>query len=441
MWIRYHIKCHNCKKVTNLRLHLLSREKQDVKFNCPNSDCRTVLEAQLDIDYEKFQSYTMDIPDASFQGFHRNFLESLDFKILRGEKTEGDFESGDFFLEYSDKLPVKKASTEPHNKFMATVRDPKNVIESGQRDNIRTLYDNNKWNELKDLVTAYQISNKKNIETISNRLKKECVLLQEKEFEFQTDLGFVNAYFFILNHFVFPWIDYEKHSDFIQYLFDTLFKESAFKNPQLNDVADYYTNDSFLQNFNHECSSLINEFIDLRFDFVYTFQDVDFKEKNISTINFTKLKSFYTDCFEFLGRYSIIPIKFMNYVERGDITAMPAGTPRNVNNPDDFENLSNGSKMEIFNKYSTGEIFEIFENRFDSKLRNGINHFKAKLDSESQIISYYPITKRPNEEYQISYSEFLLKSLNIFESVLRLNQFIKMFYYYNRDRKSAHNTV
>ena len=129
----------------------------------------------------------------------------------------------------------------------------------------------------------------------------------------------------------------------------------------------------------------------------------------------------------------------MNYVERGDVSKMPSGIPRNVNNPDDFENLSNGSKMEIFNKYSTGEILEIFENRFDSKLRNGINHFKAKLNSESQIISYYPITKRPNEEYQISYSEFLLKSLDIFESVLRLNQFIKMLYYYNRDRKSAHN--
>ncbi|AYN68360.1 hypothetical protein D1013_13720 [Euzebyella marina] len=383
----------------------------------------------------------MDVPNASFQGFHQNFLESLDFKVLRGEQAEGDFESGDFFLEYSDKLPVKKAGTEPHNKFMATVRDPKNVIESGQRDNIRTLYDNDKWNELKDLVTAYQIFNKKNIETISNRLKKECVLLQGKEFDFQTDLGFVNAYFFILNHFLFPWIDYDKHSDFIQYLFDTLFKESAFKNLQLNEVADYYTNDSFLQNFNHECSSLINEFIDLRFNFVYTFQDIDFKEKNISIINFTKLKSFYTDCFEFLGRYSVIPIKFMNYVERGDITNMPSGIPRNVNNPDDFENLSNGSKMEIFNQYSTGEVLEIFENRFDSKLRNGINHFKAKLDSKSQIISYYPITKRPNEEYQISYSEFLLKSLNIFESVLRLNQFIKMFHYYNRDRKSAHNNV
>lgn len=55
----------------------------------------------------------------------------------------------------------------------------------------------------------------------------------------------------------------------------------------------------------------------------------------------------------------------------------------------------------------------MFINSFDNKLRNEINHFKTKVNNNTQIINYYPITKRPEEEHQIKYIDFLYKTLDI----------------------------
>jgi hypothetical protein len=68
----------------------------------------------------------------------------------------------------------------------------------------------------------------------------------------------------------------------------------------------------------------------------------------------------------------------------------------------------------------------IYNNCFDSKLRNGINHFKANLNTDTQIISYFPVIKRPEEEYTISYLNFLNKTLDIFNSVLKIGQLVKI---------------
>jgi hypothetical protein len=445
MWIRYQIKCQNCQKITNLRLHLISQDKQSIKFDCPNPDCQSKIEGNLLIDYYKFKNYKPKLitrikalfnKSEGFKGFTKNFHQSLELIMSRGELIRADFDSGDYFLEYSDGLAVGKASETVHNKWTPFLRENfKNMEKIGMINSMRNLYDNEIWNDLIDLINAYNIFNTENIKSISSRIKTKCKLIENISFDFSSNLGFINAYFVILNHLVFPWIDFEKHSDFIEFLFNKLFSPASLENRELEIICSTYTENDFLKKFNHDCSLLITRFIELRDLFKLTYQNVDFKESIISNPNFTEVKSFYTDCFEFLGRYSIIPLKLMNVIERGSIDSMPSGIPRNIFSTIDYDLMNNGNKIEVIEKCTTIEIVELFTERFDSKLRNGINHFKTKFNSNTQIISYYPVTKRPNEEYQISYEDFLLKALNIFESVLRLNQFIKMFHYYNRDKK------
>jgi hypothetical protein len=443
MWIRYHIKCHNCTKTTNLRLQLISREKQEIKFNCPNLSCNSIIEGTLYIDYKKFSNYKPGFKEkilsifkksSPFNGFMKNFHESLHLKMVRGESIADGFNAGDYFLEYSDGIPVSSASTVVHDKWTPYLRQASTKKqEMSFIDSTRNLHQEELWSDFNDLLISYQSRNNSNIEIIGNRILKNSYLNPTKEFDYSSEIGRVTAYYTVLNYFIFPWIDFEKHTNYIDFIFNTMFKNGGLENVEFESLSLVFTSDPFLLKFNRECTELVGRFVQLRSSFKSTYQNIEFEESNISNPDFNTIKNFYTDCFEFVGRYSVIPFKLMNIIERGSMESLPTGIPRNILNTEDFKNIDHGKRMDILSRCTTPLILEIFENRFDSKLRNGINHYKTNFNVNDQIISYFPVTQNPNQEFRIAYDDFLLKSLNIFESVLRINQLIKMFHYYNRD--------
>jgi hypothetical protein len=116
-----------------------------------------------------------------------------------------------------------------------------------------------------------------------------------------------------------------------------------------------------------------------------------------------------------------------NLSERGSQNAVPTGTPSNVSDAATFNAIDHGRKLPIL-RLSTGRILKgvYREKSFDNRLRNGINHYKARLHDDTQVITYFPITAKPNKQFSVKYIDFLAITLDAFNSVLKIGQLMKV---------------
>jgi hypothetical protein len=402
MWTRYHIKCSSCDKVTNLRIQIPEKKTLAVSFNCLG--CDSELKATLAVNFEK---------------------ASWDFKAERGSLIEGDFNSGDFFHEFSDTLATTAPSDKPHDIVMPTLRMPTSKLEQlKDTKDKRKLHSNEEWEDFKDLARAYIRFDKPVIERLAKKIIGD--LYPDKMFVYNIELDYHRNYFLTLNYLVFPWIDFDNHSNFITWLNKNIFNQSNSANSDLLDFVQNITSDDVCVKIRKDVNELIIRFVDIRENFFYANNDQNDTDGFAAVQDFTRLKNFYTDCFEFLGRTSPLIFRLQNFYERANQNTVPSGSPRNVTTAATFAALDHGQKLDILNLSSEPEPKLLYSYSFDSRLRNGINHFKAKLDTKTQTISYFPVTKRPDEEYQIKYIDFLNISLDSFNSVLKIGQLIKM---------------
>lgn len=402
MWTRFHIKCNNCEKVTNLRIQIPERKTLPVSLNCLG--CMSELKATLYVNFEK---------------------PGWDFKVERGILVKGEFSSGDFFQEFSDTIATGRPSDKPHDILMPTIRIPTGEFEKRKdTKDKRKFHTKEEWEDFKDLAKAYIRFDKPIIEKLIGKIIGE--LYPKEYFVYRKDLDYHSNYFLTLNYLVFPWIDFKNHLDFVSWLNKNIFNKTNVNNPDLLDFVNNITTDELCNKIRNEIGELTIRFVDLREYFFYANNGQNTGDSFASIHDFTKLKNFYTDCFEFIGRTSPLIFRLQNFFERGNQNAIPAGAPKNVTSAATFAALDHGQKLDVLNLSAELEPKLLYSNSFDSKLRNGINHFKAKLNNETQIISYYPITKKPDEEFQLKYIDFLNLTLDSFNSVLKIGQLIKM---------------
>ena len=401
MWTRFHIKCKNCDKVTNLRIQIPEREQLPVKYNCLG--CNSEIKALLTVDFNK---------------------ASWDFKVERGELIDGEFMSGDYFYEFSDTLPTRPPSDQPHNTIMATLRMPtEELMALKETKDQRKMFSDEDWQDLIDLTHAFSRFDKNVIERLSKKMLSG--IYPDSILNFRIDLDYHRAYYSALNFMVYPWIDFNNHSEFVDWLNNNIFTSANKTNAEIINFVQNIVSDDLIQNLREEISELIIRFIGIRDLLYFAYNEKSTTDSYVSVEGFVILKNFFTDCFEFIGRNSHLIFRLQNFKERGMLDALPSGVPRNVSNASDFAGLDNGRKLEIL-KLSTDVIPQkIYTKSFDNKIRNGINHYKAELNLKSQMISYYPIKNRPEEEYRLKYIDFLNLTLDIFNSTLKFGQLIK----------------
>jgi hypothetical protein len=408
MWTRYLIKCNSCDKITNLRIQIPERTEMPITFNCVN--CSSEIRAKLIVDFEN---------------------ASWDFTVERGTLIDGNILGGDYFFEFSDTLATNSPSVIPHDKVLPTLRMPTSDFEKIKTTkDLRKFHSNEDWENFKDLVRAYVSFNKNVIERLVKKIGEG--IFPTEIFQYDNDLDYNRNYFLTLNYLVYPWIDFDNHEEFIKWLNKNIFTKANLSNPDLNDYVTNILSDTYCQKLKEEMGDLTVRFVELREFFLYANNEQDSIGVFAGNQDFTKLKNFFTDCYEFIGRTSHLIFRLQNFHERGSQNNLPIGSPRNVTSADDFSSLNHGDKLDIL-KLSNEIILKLpFIKSFDNKLRNGINHFKAKLNTSSQIISYYPITKRPDEEYRIKYIDFLNVLLDSFNTVLKIGQLLKFILIYKR---------
>ena len=401
MWTRFLIKCSTCDKVTNLRLQIPEKKVLPVVINCMN--CSSEMKATLTVDFEK---------------------TSWDFKVERGSLVPGEFSSGDYFYEFSDTLTTSKPSEKQHSTILPTLRMPFEDFEKlKDTKDKRKLHSKSEWDDFKDLSKAYTRFDKPIIERLVKNIIGDIYPVQL--FKYNNDLDYHRNYFLALNYLVFPWIDFENHTNFVNWLDKNIFNKSNIANLDLLDYIHNVLTDDLCNKIRNEISDLTIRFVELREYFFYANNELTAFDSFAGIQDFTKLKNFYTDCFEFIGRTSHLIFRLQNFFERGNQNSVPAGSPKNITTAATFAALDHGQKLDVLKLSVEIEPKLIYTKSFDSRLRNGINHFKAKLDNKTQIVSYYPVTKKPDEEYQIKYIDFLNLSLDSFNSVLKIGQLIK----------------
>jgi hypothetical protein len=275
MWTRNHLECPTCKKVTCLRLHIPERNSK-VIFKCLG--CSTEFRGEILVDFKN----------------HNWEYKSENGKVVAID----DVNSGDFFVEYSDTVPTRPPSTEPLNGVLPTIR-LRDLDGSVANKNAKLLLPNEMWNAFKDLTRAYSQFNKPVIKTLSDKIVGDI-------YDPQTvlhDIDYQRLYFFALNYLVFPWVDFDDQAKFAKWItLRIFFDKQLTKHPELIDFSKHVMNSKTVEKLRRETADLIVRFADLRDFFFYAGTTPDKKDFYISNQGFTHIKSFYTDCFEFLGR-------------------------------------------------------------------------------------------------------------------------------------------
>ncbi len=400
MWNRYKISCQTCEKVTNLRLHIPDREKLEVSFNCSN--CSSEIKGILHVNLKGC---------------------NFDLKMMRGSLVFGHPNEGDFFYEYSDTIATNKPSKEVHNKMLPTFRLPREQFDVlKEKKDYRLLFSDDTWNDLQDLTRAYVRFDKFNIEKLGRKIL--CNKNGYADYlECKIEPDFHRIYFLSLNHLIYPWIDFDNHRNFVLWLTGNVFIENNLV--ALKEFSDVFDED-VCKKIREDIGGLLIRFINLRDYFLYANPD-DLRKDGFAAIhNFDQLKTFYTDCYEFIGRTSQYVFRLQNLYERGNQNNVPPKAPRDVKDADSFALLKHGRKLSILELSAEENFLNIYRNCFDSKLRNGINHFKVKIDAQTQLITYCPLENNPTQEFTIQYIDFLNKTLELFNSVLKLGQIMKM---------------
>lgn len=400
MWSRELIKCPNCGKITNLRYQIPEVETLPMSFNCLG--CKTELRAILHTNFELI-TYNLDVE--------------------KGIVVKGDYDSGDYFIEFSDTLPTSKPSTVPHDILLPTLRIPfEKFKELKISKELKKSFSKEEWDKIKDLLNAYNQDNKPVVKKIATELLSKR--LPKHLLAFNHELDYQNIFFIIIQTAFYPWINFDKIDNLTNYLNQNIFTEQNVNNHELLT----FVNDNFTSERKKNCltdiTDIIERFINNRNFFLYSSTNIS-NQLFVSIEDFIALKNLYTDCFEFLGRYGDLVFALQNFKERTALDNVPVGCPRNIVDVESFKDIDNGKKKEIFELSTDKELKAIYGDCYDNKLRNGINHYKAKIDKTEQIISYYPSKNKPEEEYQINYIDFLSKTLDCFSSVLMIAQILK----------------
>lgn len=141
----------------------------------------------------------------------------------------------------------------------------------------------------------------------------------------------------------------------------------------------------------------------------------------LSTVDYEEIKELYANLFELLSRFSMYMVALENKQLRGDFNTLSDGKPLST-----YCSKTNGKKSEFIDTSST--LIGYYQRTLDNKIRNGIDHAKTSCDGRTQIISYYPNIKDPQDKREIALIDFayiiLQQAMKLSESMIVVSSFL-----------------
>ncbi|WP_312072659.1 hypothetical protein [Atlantibacter sp.] len=210
------------------------------------------------------------------------------------------------------------------------------------------------------------------------------------------------------------------------------------------EYVELIVNNGFLKNLLHDCLGLYPRMLEfehpvrpaLYYDYIDTESCKNIPVR-ISTADFDTCNNFYKDLAEVFYRQLTMVAGLNNLIKRNDYNLFNDSVRLNKRNEgiknyaslNSFANVDLGSKLSAIDDSS----YHIDTEALDSKLRNGIAHYKYVYKESTQLITFYPSKEgmERDKNQDIYLIEFMRKMLLLFREVHTLNHVIKSLIYYS----------
>jgi hypothetical protein len=214
-------------------------------------------------------------------------------------------------------------------------------------------------------------------------------------------------------------------------------------NEALGEFFDSIIDSSFLKTTHLECISLYPKLIKLDLPlrpalyYDYTEEDLSAVSMRVSTSDFDTCNNTYKDLAEVYSRQLVLVAGLNNLLHRGDSDLFSdsvrlnnkGNVIKNLSSLNDYANVDLGCKLNAIDD----SFFKFNLDAIDTKLRNGIAHFKYDYDDAMQIITYSSAKEGLFREQtiEITFITFMRKMLLLFREVHSLNHLTKALLYHS----------
>jgi hypothetical protein len=405
-------KCDTCETLIDCRIGMSNRDVQPFQFACPVCEERIT----FTIGSEKSDlTGASDIIDfkAPFTG-ENHFVElHLDFPVYFGKYTEGMTT----FFRVMDEIGQDAYSELAHRLEIL------NMLYPMQR-------------ELERVITQYKKGDINNFEKVCEQMPMANLKSHRKE-------DVLASLYIATSLMSSPFTIHEQNKELVKG-FPLLYQ--CLHNKHKDNVisfVDEIINNQFLKNLHFDCLGLYPRLVELdlplRPAFFYDYIEVDKYRPvpaRVSTAYFDTCNNYYKDLAEVFARQLTLLAGLNNLLKRGDHNEFEATLKVNKRGEsrkellslDNFADVDLGQKIQ----YIDDCFYTINMQAIDSRLRNGIAHYKYEYKESTQVITYYPAKEGMEriKSEQITFMEFLRKTLLLFREVHSLNHLIKATLYY-----------
>lgn len=187
----------------------------------------------------------------------------------------------------------------------------------------------------------------------------------------------------------------------------------------VEELKAYYVNENRGEELFDELRNLDRQWVDL-YAFFAPLEIVDCTDDVQTLVNhytlsekpLARLKAFYSDCFESLGRLLNIAAAYEG-ICLGTGVGMPSKS--RLIPLAELVNAANGTKAELM---ASMPYWSIVEGHFDSKLRNGIGHNSWRYDAASDTIHYQNQSQsKGRQDFSMAYLDFCIRTRKLFHCV------------------------
>ncbi len=406
-------KCDTCDTLIDCRIGMSNRGEQPFQFACPVCEERITFTFGSDNGELTGASDIIDFK-APFTG-ENSFVDlHLDFPVYFGKYTKG---MTTFFR-------VMGEIGQDAFGHLARRLEMLNKIHPMKRD-------------LERIITQYKKGDINNFEKVCAKIPMANLKSHKK----QDILASLYTATSIMSS---PFTIHEQNEELAK-CFPILFQYLHGKHKEkVISFAEEIINNKFLKNLHFDCLGLYPRLVELdlplRPAFFYDYIQEDKYRPvpaRVSTAYFDTCNNYYKDLAEVFARQLTLLAGLNNLLKRGDHNEFEATLKLNkkkeprkeLSSLNKFADVDLGKKIQFIDD----SFYAIDMHAIDNRLRNGIAHYKYEYKESTQVITYYPAKEgmeRVKSE-EITFMEFLRKTLLLFREVHSLNHLIKATLYYN----------
>ncbi|WP_175438480.1 SEC-C metal-binding domain-containing protein [Fusibacter sp. 3D3] len=416
------MKCEVCGTVTLLRIQIGFRERHPIRFSC--GKCGISMRGTVEINKE---------------------TTKIEINVDNCTKIDEEV-NYDYYLEVSPELlteKLRKANCGSDNdlitpflKNIEIVGDDKFLDKSSKL--LRFFdYKNEEWPKVRRIIELYLQNNMKYV------IKEIHSILPVKQFPCDSGLELHRGVHTLFIHSILSICDENFVSQTCRFIDSENMNLLKSVSKEYNQLIISLENENYFIKLEHSILKLTCDFFQV-YDYiqpvllissVYQLDNTDESTLGLSTCDFSDLKQFYIDTYEFLAESMLLPTLLNNLKYRGRVEEFNNSLA--IDSISKYKASSKGKKIEFC---KIAEVYNrLFKINLNNKIRNAIGHNSYKYDGKTQLIEFID-HKNPDKNINMYLIEFAEICLYMYHSVINIQELLyktRKMYFISRGDKAV----